>query len=423
VSLWWIIKRIRDVEGATQVLNIAALVLFIFPVVQIGTYSIQVASGRQAATAFASGTDRLSIQKNAELPDIYYIILDAYTRADALKNNLNFDNSPFLNELETLGFFVAQCSLSNYAHTMPSIASALNLKYRHMLAEDLETDEIGISELTAVLKNSLVRRQLEALGYKTVAFDTGYEATNFSDAEIYLAFTKDPFLIQAIEPFEALLIRSTAGLIYTDWIYKSQIERVELVDKSLNSVNFPFQTHIERQKFILEQLPKIPSISGPKFIFVHLVVTHFPYLFTPTGEIQTDPGFFAGKLGRAINEEYEHKGYLDTIQFLNPRLLEIVRTIIQSSDTPPIIIIQGDHGLKLGNRNQIINAYYLPGMNPSSLHPSITPVNSFRIVFDSYFDTDYGILPDKSYEEATLIPETSPDCIQQVPATITGPND
>jgi hypothetical protein len=45
----------------------------------------------------------------------------------------------------------------------------------------------------------------------------------------------------------------------------------------------------------------------------------------------------------------------------------------------------------------ILNAYYLPGTGQAGLYPSITPVNSFRVVFNAYFGTDLPILPDRSY--------------------------
>jgi hypothetical protein len=47
---------------------------------------------------------------------------------------------------------------------------------------------------------------------------------------------------------------------------------------------------------------------------------------------------------------------------------------------------------------RILNAYYLPGTDYEAiLYPSVTPVNSFRIIFDHYFDTEYGLLGDESY--------------------------
>ena len=45
---------------------------------------------------------------------------------------------------------------------------------------------------------------------------------------------------------------------------------------------------------------------------------------------------------------------------------------------------------------RIFNAYYFPGGN-ERLYDSITPVNSFRIIFNSYFGADYPLLEDKNY--------------------------
>jgi hypothetical protein len=44
----------------------------------------------------------------------------------------------------------------------------------------------------------------------------------------------------------------------------------------------------------------------------------------------------------------------------------------------------------------ILNAYYFPEAKPN-LYPSITPVNSFRLLFDTYFGADYKLLDDVSY--------------------------
>ena len=45
----------------------------------------------------------------------------------------------------------------------------------------------------------------------------------------------------------------------------------------------------------------------------------------------------------------------------------------------------------------ILNALYLPGVTPSGLHPAMTPVNTFRIVFNAYFGTRMELLPDRSF--------------------------
>jgi hypothetical protein len=141
-------------------------------------------------------------------------------------------------------------------------------------------------------------------------------------------------------------------------------------------------------------------------------------LLKPDGILQTDPGFFTTDV-MSINNKYQLKGYADQVQFLNNRLPEIISAIIKNSSQKPIIIIQGDHGLDLENRSAILNAYYFPdNRGITDLYPSISPVNSFRIIFNEYFGKNYPLLPDISYQSATVlgfekeeVPESNPTCL------------
>ena len=126
------------------------------------------------------------------MPDVYYIILDTYTRADVLLNQYNFDNSQFIDELRNMDFYVADCSRSNYSDTLKSLTSALNMNYLPKLWEELSAIGLGPGDIGVLLKQSLVRKQLEAIGYKTVAFDTGYDWSRLSDADIYLGLAHNP---------------------------------------------------------------------------------------------------------------------------------------------------------------------------------------------------------------------------------------
>jgi hypothetical protein len=97
-------------------------------------------------------------------------------------------------------------------------------------------------------------------------------------------------------------------------------------------------------------------------------------------------------------------------------MLPIVKTLISESETPPIIIIQSDSGKTKGNWHKIINALYLRGEENPMLYPAISPVNTFRLIFDTYFGTDYGFLPDESFfgdDFINSVLETSPQCIKQ----------
>jgi hypothetical protein len=94
-------------------------------------------------------------------------------------------------------------------------------------------------------------------------------------------------------------------------------------------------------------------------------------------------------------------------------MIDILRSIIESSDDPPIIVLQGDHGLRQENLLEILSAYHLPEGVDAGLYPSISPVNSFRVVFDGYFGTDYGLIDDLSFagDSTRPEPETSPACL------------
>ena len=66
----------------------------------------------------------------------------------------------------------------------------------------------------------------------------------------------------------------------------------------------------------------------------------------------------------------------------------------------PIIIVQGDHGAVLDDpqrRMTILNAYYLPGGGAQSLYEAVSPVNTFRVIFNFYFGLQVPLLDDISY--------------------------
>jgi hypothetical protein len=85
-----------------------------------------------------------------------------------------------------------------------------------------------------------------------------------------------------------------------------------------------------------------------------------------------------------------------------------IEEILLRSETPPIIILQGDHGpgaylgrtideSNLRERFSILNAYHFPEPDRAELYPAISPVNTFRIVLGSYFDLELPVLLDRSY--------------------------
>jgi hypothetical protein len=100
-------------------------------------------------------------------------------------------------------------------------------------------------------------------------------------------------------------------------------------------------------------------------------------------------------------EEYEYgneTGYINNVKFINSEIEQVVREIIEISEIPPVIIIQGDHGYIIEERRYfILNAYYLGGQDSDPLYPTISPVNSFKLIFNLYFDANLTFKKDQSF--------------------------
>ncbi|MEJ2562144.1 MAG: hypothetical protein P8Z42_05580, partial [Anaerolineales bacterium] len=72
-----------------------------------------------------------------------------------------------------------------------------------------------------------------------------------------------------------------------------------------------YSGHIARQRYILDTLPSLDVIPGPKFVFAHVILPHLPFVFQPDGTIELPDRPFSYMDGSDFEgsvEEY-HTGY------------------------------------------------------------------------------------------------------------------
>ncbi len=403
---WLMMRYFRNLKPITGILNTVAIILLALPIYQIAAYSINSSSGEQAASNWSPSTSLIAPLQSRDKPDVYYIILDTYARSDRIKAELGYDNSEFIDSLEKMGFYVAGCSRSNYNNTHNSIVSSLNISYLPELYKQGAEQGISVEDIWMLIKPNAVRQNFEALGYKIVAFDSGFEWTRIDDADLYLQRGSGAYGVHFINPFEQMLMDTTPLKILSDYQNKTNI------DKYLGGTH-PQANFIGQEEFILDQLPQLAKISDPTFTFAHIDIPHPPYVFSPDGYL-IDPGYWSVPVKGAVDEEHFRSGYIYALEYINARMLEIVREILSDSSTPPIIIIQGDHGYGEGINFPILNAYYLPGIQAETLYPTLSPVNSFRLVFNEYFGGQYPLLPDESYlvtDVTSPVPESLQNCV------------
>ena len=392
LSVWIATRKSIDFSFANLGLNVLTILLLIFPVFQVIQYEIKFYSPEPIFSGTTSPASTPISRLNS--PDIYYIILDAYGRTETLQQVFNYDNSDFLNSLKDRGFYIANCSQSNYGYTQLSLASSLNLDY-------LDNLKTGLSDPEDLIQKNYIRRFLKSQGYTIVSFETGFAWSQWENADYYFPLQKKFFVIN---PFEALYLETTPIRILLD--YETGINAAEAA-----SVVNPFAAldydsiHYAQIMHNLDVLKTIPNtIKGPKFVFAHFVIPHQPYIYSSTGALVPDPTSPSGKIA----------GYRNAVIFIDSAILKAVDQILAKSARPPIIVIQGDHGPYIYHtplqHMEILNAYYLPGAT-KALYPSISPVNTFRVIFNSYFGQNFPLRKDASFyshvntkEEFTLIP-------------------
>ncbi|MBV6449330.1 MAG: hypothetical protein MHPDNHAH_00040 [Anaerolineales bacterium] len=369
----WIPRKIKRPESFAYSLNLVSIFLLIYPSLTIAANLTQQTIADESAL---NETTIVNGAANSSAPDVYYIILDGYGRQDVLLNEYGFDNSEFINALRSRGFYVAECSQSNYAHTLYSLASSLNYDYLDPLGATNDAERISL------LKHSAVRESFEQQGYRIVAFPTGWSMTEWTDADLYPDYGKS---FTTLSEFETLFLDTTMLRVWTDY-------------DRLTSKTTPYsQARRLRVLSMIQTLKEIPTREGKYFVFAHFVIPHPPFSFGADGE------WLNFNADTATREQFVD-AYINQVIYINREILQVIDALQRESDVPPVIIVQGDHGPPpdLTNdpsvRMPILNAYYLPGVEAAeALYPTVSPVNSFRVVLNRYFESSLPLLEDRSY--------------------------
>ena len=385
LAAFFILRSRRDWSGLTRVLNVVAAALVLFNVA-----SIVQASARRPRV-FVSPVIKTS-GPAASRPNIYYIVLDAYTRADVLEEVFSFDNSGFLSDLEARGFAVASESYANYGWTYHSLASSLNMDYLDDVAKKIRGTTANQEPLYRMIQENRAMAFLKSQGYEILCFSSSVKPGDIKDVDASLGFAG-----ASSEFLSALLNTTPLPLLF-----------------NLKAVSSTYGAHRAHVLDAFRALEESPARKGPFFFFVHLMSPHPPFVFDPDGE-PAEPGYLfslvdADRLhggDEAAVREYV-VGYREQVAFLNKKILRAVDAILGRSPQPPIVILQGDHGSRayanldrpeacyLKENLAILNAYFLPGEPRALVYPRISPVNTFRLVFSQYFRAGLELIEDRS---------------------------
>jgi hypothetical protein len=397
----------RFTTGMTNLLNIVSLTLCL---VTAGTIALL-----EWRLAQAPGHAEFPIAQTVSgerAPDIYYLVLDGYGRVDVLADLYRFDNQPFLRQLESSGFTVASGAHANYMQTSLSLASSLNLEYLQSIVKAPATNDTGQARLQIQrwLRHNRLAADLERRGYQLVAMESGYRPTQLAGAQLLGPSSAATNLLERlmIENSGLTLLQAFAGMP--------------------DSLRRPgYDLHRQRVDYAFAALQAgLPASDRPRFVFVHILVPHPPFVFNSVGQPTWPPYPYVLLDGDAYPADpADYPGlYRDQLTYVNQRLTEALAGLLKNGGRRALIVVQGDHGPGSGldwdslartdarERFGILLAVRPP--DGSSLDPGLieTPVNVFRWALAGLFGADFPLLPDNSYYSTWL----APLAFQQVPS-------
>ena len=342
-------------------------------------------------------------------PDIYYIIPDSYPSDAWLKEMMNFDNSAFTQALRDRGFVVAEHAHSNYGATFTSLASTLNMRYydsNPTQISDLDFLRLSIAE-------SEVAKQLQQLGYTYIHVLSGMLLPS-SIADINRDYTPagpidinvDNSAFNAANLFHAeagvsrmldrgFLYKQSFLSLYHDTtllrFFKSQLDKLFYTDEFM-----PY--HVYAAKRFLDTVDDVETFAAmpeATFAIVHLLKPHAPIVFTENGDII-----------RAITIP-SPEAHLSELEFVNSRILQMIDSILENSRNQPVIMFQADHGSIHGHPRtadkRLVHfnsyaAYFLPDGNSLEVPRPFTFINSFPLIMNEVFATDFELQDERLIE-------------------------
>ena len=307
---------------------------------------------------------------SAEKPNVYHIILDEYTDNEILTKKFGYNNEKFLEFLNNNGFYMHDKLFSTFGGTVKELNVILNMEYPKKLrwmSEDYES-----------LNNNKVMSIFSNQDYSVIETNSMMRWKNFSDVDTKLCY--DTNFINS-EFLDQVLGKSIIRYFLEKYQQDTRRDTIRCTFNVLNEITL--------------------KTDGPKYVFSHVYVPHPPFLFGPNGEnVIPDRREISG-----LQSWENPQGYVNQLIYATNEITVVIKNIVKN-DPNAIIIVQGDTGTLTGTdiskktmkeiyqAHSILYAVRIPDVEDSDY---MIPVNTYRIIFNNYFNMNYDYLEYHSY--------------------------
>ncbi len=368
---WRLYKSRHSFSGISFFLNMLLLIYIGVDLVKLQWKSAQTARGA-AATGY-SGNYAYKACKGCSLPDIYFLLFDAYTGSLSLRERYRYDNEGLDSFFVQRGFSLQHASRGNYYFTAFSMASMLNMSYLLNITDKNAVTTDDYNRSVNLIKNNQVAACLAQQGYQVI---------NYSVFD--LAGSPAP-VNESYLPVKTKLITAATLL--------------PRLQKDLGwqwAGNTLYKTRNNNEQ-LMESVKKesLRSVSAPRFIYAHIYLPHAPFYYDEQQQPKKEPDIARESAAFSL------PAYLAYLPYTNRKIKELVTTILQNTGGKAVIVFMSDHGFNNETipvdsfytfQNQ--NAVYFPGKDYHLLYDSITGVNQFRVLFNTLFKQQYPLLKD-----------------------------
>ena len=324
--------------------------------------------------------------------DILYLVFDRYGAQASMEDRWSMDLDPFFDDLASRGFVIAPDSAANHLRTAQSLASTFNLRYHRGLAEQYGPDSANMLPIYELLENHLVGRMLKGRGYEYIHIGAWWDPTQSNrNADQNWSYER-------WKDFTLELYRST--------ILSHFEHRLTGRPRSEELRHGPYNGALQQ----FRDLRRAADRRGPTFTFAHILLPHEPFVFDRHGNyITLDEDI---ERGRDLN-------YREQTLFTNELITRLLDDVLDvPAEQQPIIVLAADEGPhpvrfkadeddfdwtaatdeELREKMAVLNAYYLPDPpRDPGLYDTISPVNTWRVLFNTYFGADLPLLEDRNY--------------------------
>lgn len=398
----------------TPPLNLVFLALILMQIVTLFAHYVDSFANPLpgSTSAAADQASRPKVHDSATRPDIYFIIPDGYPSDAWMQRTMNFDNSAFTEALKARGFIVAPHAQSNYAGTLASVASMLNM--RHVNENPSESGDVDYLRLA--ISDNEVARYLKRHGYTYIQLLSGYFFPS-PLADINRDFAPDGPVEVSIDgsnlsvalsdtlrtgrtetDLRRFFQRSFASLYIETTLLKVFADRWREQLQGEHSWSYDMYSPY-RFLDTVDAIDTVVAMPEATFTFVHLLKPHRPVVFDEFGNI-------IPKITKPSAEEH-----ISELKFVNSKFIEMIDTILEDSKQPPVIIFQADHGSTNGAIRgsgyrlihfDVYSAYYLPARYALVIPRPHTTVNTFPLILNAVFDAGLEFSANRLFEVSKI---------------------